>query len=519
MTKFLKIFAVFALFTSPSSWAVGAKPYRLGVVLVVDQFRADYLMRFKDQFLKSGGGSMGFRFLMEQSAYFPLADHGLLQNMTGPGHAGILSGAYPYRHGISTNTWFDRETRKFQYCVADENTRLIGSDPELKEAQNGISPRNFNAGTVGDELKNVDRASRVVSVSLKDRSAVLLGGRRADAAVWFSEKNCQWVTSDFYSKKLPAFAAKRNEKIVGERGKRISLGTIKNVEVCSKESLRTSWGVEETFDLALGAVDELGLGRGKDTDLLLVSLSSHDYLGHQFGPNHANMEEMTLAEDRLISRFLNNLAKKVPGGMADVFVIFTGDHGATPSSLPKDRVSSENVPEEELRNLVEKSLSEEFGAPKGGKWVDSIVEFQLYLNAGAMRSAGITPSKAVVPLRERILKERYADQVWARDEILYDRKVPAGEYGLVADRTLTRRSGDIIVVLKPYFFSDHYPHTHMTQYSYDRYVPLLFFGRTFKAGNYRQIVNIVDIAPTLAQVLNVIPPSQSEGRVLTEILR
>jgi predicted AlkP superfamily pyrophosphatase or phosphodiesterase len=253
---------------------------------------------------------------------------------------------------------------------------------------------------------------------------------------------------------------------------------------------------------------------------LTVSLSSHDYLGHQLGPNHADMEEITVDEDRMISDFLNRLSKKIPGGMDGVFVVLTGDHGIPPVPLPKERVPSENLPEAEIGNGVEAVLTRQFGRPSGGKWVDAVVEAQVYLNSGAMKSAGITPAQAVIPVREALLRERYADQVWARDEILHERKVPAGEYGIVADRTLNRRSGELIVVLKPYYFSDpHYPVTHMTLYSYDRYVPLVFYGKTFKPGVYRQIVNVVDIAPTLSGVLGVLPPSQSEGRVLTETLR
>jgi predicted AlkP superfamily pyrophosphatase or phosphodiesterase len=277
--------------------------------------------------------------------------------------------------------------------------------------------------------------------------------------------------------------------------------------------------VQETFSAALSAVDDLKLGRGKDVDLLLVSLSSHDYLGHHFGPNHPNLEAMTLEEDRLISEFFNSIASKIPGGMKDVFVVLTGDHGIPPASLPEEHVMGEKIPEGELPELVERVLTESFGKPKGGHWVDAIPEFQIYLNGGAMKSAGITASDAVKPLREALLKQRYVDQVWARDDILFERKVPAGEYGVVADRTLSTRSGDIIIVLKPFFYSDAYPLTHMTMYSYDRYVPLVFYGKSFKSGVYRQIVNIVDIAPTLTQVLGVIPPAQSEGRVLTEILR
>ncbi len=520
MSRFLKIFAVFALLWVSQAQADSKRPYRLGVVLVIDQFRADYLMRFRDRFLKPGANSRGFRFLLDQGAYFPLADHGLLLSTTGPGHAAVLTGAYPYRNWISMNVWFDREKQRPQYCVADEKSRLIGSDSELKDARPGRSPVSLNASTLGDELKNVNRASRVVSVSLKDRAAVLLGGKRADSVVWFSDKNCQWVTSDFYSKQLPAFAATRNEKIRAQKATRLNFGTVvRDAAVCSKESLSTPWAVEETFSLALEAVEELGLGRGKDTDLLAISLSSHDYLGHQLGPNHSAMEEMTLAEDRLLSRFFGDLAKKVPGGISEVFVVLTGDHGMPHSPLPSERVANENVPEEELQSLAEKTLRDAFGAPKGGKWIDSLMEFQLYLNAQAMRSAGITAAKALLPLRERLAKERYVEQVWSRDEIMFENKVPAGDLGTVARRTLSSRSGDIIVVLRPNFFSDHYPHSHMTHYSYDRYVPLVFYGRTFKPGMYRQIVNVTDIAPTLASVLQVLPPSQSEGRVLTEILR
>ncbi|NDG83583.1 MAG: hypothetical protein EBX52_00925 [Proteobacteria bacterium] len=526
MLKFCWIFKVLvatsllaASVYARSSKANENRPYRLGVVLVVDQFRADYLMRFKDRFLPVAGEAKGYRFLTDKGAYFPLADQGLLQDMTGPGHSAILSGAYPYRHGISTNVWFDRDAKREAYCVEDEGAHVIGSEGVVKDARIGVSPKNFNASTVGDELKNVNRASRVVSISLKDRAAILMGGKRTDYTLWFDDKHCQWASSDFYLQKLPEFALRENEKLKHEHGGKFDFGSRQGIEVCSKDALRSPWGIRKTFDFAIDAVEALGLGKGKDTDLLAVSLSSHDFLGHQLGPNHADMEEITVEEDRLVSDFLNRLSKRVPGGMESIFVVLTGDHGIPPVPLPKERVPSENLPVDEIRTAVEKAMTQAYGKPAGGKWVESEIEAQVYFNAEAMRSAGITPSQAVKPVREALLRERYADQVWARDEILYDRKIPAGEYGVVADRTLTRRSGDLVVVLKPYYFSDSYPVSHMTFYSYDRYVPLVFYGKTFKRGVHRQIVNVVDIAPTLSRVLDVIPPSQSEGRVLTEALR
>jgi predicted AlkP superfamily pyrophosphatase or phosphodiesterase len=496
------------------SFPAHAKDYKLGIVIVVDQFRADYLMRFKDKF-----GPHGYRMLMEGGAYFPLADHGLLQNMTGPGHAGILTGSYPYRNGISANFWYDRETKKRVYCMEDLNTRLIGSNGPIAN-EPGVSPRNLNASTLGDELKNVDRPSRVVSIAMKDRAAILLGGRRTNATLWIEPHTCQWSTSDFFAKEIPAFAKTANQHLQSIKGKPYTWST-NHTEYCAHDAFRTPWVIQETFDLALAAMDEYKLGQGKDTDLLLMSLSSPDYLGHQVGPNDPLMEQMVMEEDKKISELFTAVAKKLPNGMKDVFVVLTGDHGMPPSPkfMEEGKLAVKNIPEATIVQLVEDTLTHEYGKPSGGKWVEHSVELQIYLNQKAVKDAKTNVSKIAEVLRARMLNEPYLDGVWARDDILYERKVPALDLGKIMDRTLSTHSGDILFLLKPYFYSDAVSLTHMTHYSYDRYVPLIFWGREFKTGVYRQIVNVVDIAPTLSSVLHVLPPSQSEGRVITEILR
>lgn len=481
--------------------------------MVVDQFRADYLMRFRSQF------KGGYKMLLEKGAYLPLADHGLMQNMTGPGHAAILTGSYPYRNHVSINYWFDREANKKTYCVQDDSVQILSTGGVVIDAAMGISPRNLNASTLGDELKNVDRPSRVVSVSLKDRAAVLLGGRRTDHTVWFDEPHCQWVTSTFFEKALPAFALSENEVLKRERNQTFSWGPFKDIKKCSFESLPTPWGIEKTFALANAAMDEMKLGSGRDTDLLEISLSSPDYLGHRVGPNSPFMEQMTLAEDRLLGDFLATVAKKLPGGLNDVFVVLTGDHGMLPTALPKEKVDSENVSLAPIAKRVEDRLTEVFGKPKGGEWIKSILEFQFYFSGEAIRDKKLKKEEVYAVAREKILKEPSVDAVWLKDEIMRDRKLPPGELGLIADHTLSERNGDLIPIFKPYFYTDTSIYSHMTHYSYDRYVPLVFMGKTFKPGTYRQIVHVVDIAPTLASILHVIPPSQSEGRVITEILR
>ena len=165
--------------------------------------------------------------------------------------------------------------------------------------------------------------------------------------------------------------------------------------------------------------------------------------------------------------------------MKDVFVVLTGDHGMPPTNLPKDRMTSENIKEDLYPKLVEEELRKNYGSPRGGDWVQSVAEFQIYLNPVALADAKISAAQAISRIRPRLLKEFYVDSVWSKDEILYDRKVPAGELGSILDRTLSFRSGDLITVLKPFFYSDSYRFTHMTHYSYDRYVPLLFWGKTF----------------------------------------
>jgi predicted AlkP superfamily pyrophosphatase or phosphodiesterase len=496
----------------------------LVVLLVIDQFRADYLMRFQKDFLSPD--KMGFRFLMEKGAYFPIADHALLNNMTCPGHAAILSGAYPYRHGISLNSWFDRKKNQNEYCVRDEGQKILGDSGWVADAK-GISPKNFNANTLGDEFKNVDRPSQVVSVALKDRSAVMMGGKRADHVYWINDKACTWVTSQFYQKeKLPDWVLAENSRLKTEAKKKLTWGPYQDIEHCSKQGLQTPWAVEQTLKLALKAHKELKLGRGADTDFLLISLSSHDYLGHNLGPNSPHMKTMTLAEDQFIAEFLTKIAASLPNGKNDLIVALTADHGIPPTaeSIPNEKMPNGNTDEENYVQAIEAILTEEYGKPSGGKWVERFLEAQVYLNSKALESAKVDSAK----IAKTLWKNREAqggvlgktlDAIWSRDEIIVERKIPPEDLGKVVDRTLNHRNGDLVLLLKPFNFSGKDVVSHMTHYSYDRYVPLIIYGKSFKSGIYHQVPKVIDLAPTLAAVLGVLPPVQSEGKVLTDILK
>ncbi|HTL11208.1 MAG TPA: alkaline phosphatase family protein, partial [Bdellovibrionota bacterium] len=194
---------------------------KLTVMLVIDQFRADYLLRFQKRFMAAGGADGkvgGFRFLMEKGAYYPDAQYDIMQSMTGPGHATVLSGSYPYQNGIVGNEWYDPKTGQIEYCVEDPTTPTVGATP--KSTHIGTSPRNFNGSTVGDEIKNAGHASKVISIALKDRAAILMGGYRADLAVWMDFASYHWVSSKHYlpDGKLPAWIEDENKKVAERSG-------------------------------------------------------------------------------------------------------------------------------------------------------------------------------------------------------------------------------------------------------------------------------------------------------------
>ncbi|MGZ3687882.1 MAG: alkaline phosphatase family protein, partial [Bdellovibrionota bacterium] len=319
---------------------------KLIFMIVIDQFRADYLTRFEKRFLppRSQGGDVGgFRYLMTQGAYYPFAQYDLLQSMTCPGHATVLTGAYPYQAGIPANDWFDPETLQRVYCAEDPTQATVGAettDPHL-----GTSPKNLIADTVGDELKNAGIPSRVVTVALKDRAAIMMGGHRADLALWMDPGSHHWVSSKFYlpDGKLPGWVVHLNETLDQHKGEAITwdypgpgsgLSTEKyfphKADFGTRESMAMPLGVDLTETAAERAFEAFKLGQGAGTDLFAVSFSSHDYVGHQFGPNSREMEEMTVAEDFAISQLLNMVREKVPGGLKNTVVILTGDHGIPP---------------------------------------------------------------------------------------------------------------------------------------------------------------------------------------------
>jgi predicted AlkP superfamily pyrophosphatase or phosphodiesterase len=549
-SSFVATATAVAVPTASAATALG-KP-NLIVVLVFDQFRADYLTRFESRFLpaQKNGQIGGFRYLMERGSYYPFAQHDVLQNMTCPGHAAILSGAHPYQHGIPTNDWLDRKNNKMVYCVDDREYEVIGAKKSA-----GISPKNLMGTTFGDELKNAGLKSRVFTVALKDRAAVLLGGHRADLALWFDIENFEWVTSKYYvpEGQLPDWLMGYNQKLNTEKNRVLNWHRSSQqadhtapkggISVLTKEvqdsikaefphegkastsaTLLLPFGVEKTIDLAEFIIQQKKMGRGPDPDVLAISFSTHDNLGHQFGPNSPEMEEMTIVEDANVSRLLQFLDKNVPGGLKKTLVVMTGDHGVspTPEYLQETRIPSGRLDEKKLKSDIETFLGTKYKLSMGRNWISEVKELNVYLNKNAISEAKVSLAAVQSSVVEFIKESYWMDSlayVFQESDVRAHTLPPGVHEAQILKTYFPGRSGDVIMIQRPFYIIGNSGANHLTGYSYDRTVPMLFLGANFKSNRFSQAAHVVDIATTLAFLTGVIPPSGAEGRVLTEALK
>lgn len=503
--------------TRPLKYASYAQKPKLVLVVVIDQFRADFMSRFASRMrpaLGKGGEAGGFKFLMSKGAYYPAARFDLLQNMTCPGHATILSGSTPARFGIPINRWYDRARDKMRYCVEDD--------------QDFLSPREFQGTTVGDELKNAGYPGRVVALALKDRSAILLGGHRADLSFWLG-KNGLWTTSKYYSETVPDWLKIQNEKISKSLGRELiwksnaenSTGFsmerafLRKSTIGKPDSLESPYGIELTIDAAIAALQGMKLGSSKTTDLLAISISTHDNLGHRVGPNALEMEDLTIIEDAELARLFNAVRKQVPGGLKNVLIALTADHGVAPvvDYLKAAKVDAGFIDQDKMIETAEVQLSKTFGKRKYFAAVESL---NFYFTTEALKQV----KRADLEGEAKAIFSRAAGVAHVFSLTDYTNgNLPQGENARQIQKSyVPGKSGDLVVIPKPFWMETEKTATHMTGYSYDRTVPLILMGPNIKPGVYSQPADVVDLAPTLSFLLGVLPPAMSEGRILSEAL-
>jgi hypothetical protein len=500
---------------------------KLVVVIVIDQFRGDYLERYRDQF-----GDAGFRFLLDHGAYFPNCNYNYANTRTAPGHSTLFTGAYSNGHGIVANEWWDQKKKRMVTSVEDDATKLVGVDGDRgDEKKPGASPHNLLADTLGDELKLATQGkARVFGVSLKDRASVLPAGFAGDAAYWIEPKSGAWVTSTYYRDSLPKWAQDFNSsrpQKYWDREWKDEQGIVlrSTAHRKSKDGSdagfyevvgSTTFGNEYEFEFAKELMVYENVGRGPATDLLAISLSPNDILGHQVGPDSPEMHQMALDLDHELADFINFLGHQV--GLADVWIALSADHGVAslPDAVKKLRIPAANLEAGKIEAQINGALTAKFspGHPAAYVKLDYPVA---WLDQEAFASAHVHEPDAEKAVGETM------KQAGLRD---FYTKSQLAE-GEVPDTALGRKylnsyspEGSWYVMGVPdiYTVGPARGTDHASPYNYDTHVPLAFYGLPFQAGTYRTNVEPVDMAATLASLLGINAPTHSVGRVLTEAL-
>lgn len=513
---------------------------KLVVVVVADGLAQEQLLKNYPLFVEGG-----FRRLMDKGAWFSDAHQGHAFTVTAPGHAAILSGAYPYQHGIIGNEWRLRDGT-FVYCVGDAAHRYLDSAPTVANA--GTSPRNLQVSTVGDELRYANNnLSRVFAVSMKDRSAILLAGKTGTAYVYRSATGAFASTSYYMSEHPPwvaaFFADKPQDKYFKQSwapllpttayvhstparfNRQLGLAMEAPNPIYYGQLGGSPYGDSFTADFATTLIEQEGLGKNPANvpDVIAVSFSALDSTNHTFGPESLQSADHVVRLDRILSKFFAGIDKQVGSGNA--LIVLTADHGFmnAPDFSKARQFDAGRIDANDMLAAANKTLADKFGLPK---LITQYYTGGATLDYAAAELKGINRATLEPAARRALLAFPGINFVFTRSQ-LEEGTMPATRVGRLVTRAWNVHSAsDLVFIQKPFHFFQSKTSTsslicsHGTPYSYDTNVPLLIEGAPWiRAGRYTAPAEVVDIAPTLSTILNIRPPSAAEGRVLTEALK
>ncbi len=507
--------------------AYNAHP-KLVVIIVIDQFRGDYLERYRDQF-----GDGGFRLFLDHGAYFSDCNYDYANTRTAPGHATLFSGSYTSGHGIVANEWWDPQKKKRVTSVEDDAVKLLGVDQNSP----GASPHNLMSDTLGDELKLASGGkARVFAISFKDRAAVLPAGFAGDAAYWIDPKSGAWITSTYYRSDLPEWVRNFNGEQPAEgraqkywnREWKDANGTVlgstaprtaKDGNPASFYEVvgSTPFANDYEFEFAKELLVYEKLGAGPATDLLAISLSANDILGHQVGPDTPQMRSMALELDRSLAQFFSFLGHQI--GMANVWMALSADHGIAP--LP-DFAKTLRLP---AANLDAKALREQLNSllsAKNQKKADYVLDLDFpvawldkdtFVGTVGAKDESVAEDEVGEAMKQLGFTGYFTKSQLARGDI------PPTELGRRYAHSYSPEGGFYVIgIPQPFQVGISKGTDHATPFSYDTHVPLAFYGLAFQPGIYRTHAEPVDLAVTLASLLGIDAPAKATGRVLVEAL-
>lgn len=517
-----------------------ARP-KLVVGIVIDQMRWDYLYRYANRY-----GTGGFNRLLREGFTCENTLIPYIPTVTAAGHTGIYTGSVPALTGIAANDFIIQATGEPMYCTEDHSVKTVGSTSTAGE----MSPNNLKVTTITDELKLATNfRSKVIGIALKDRGGILPAGHAANAAYWFDDATGNWITSTYYMKQLPAWVNNFNNQKLAEKYLKQNWNTLYPINTYEQSTAddnayegkmkgetapvfphetskmmngsfgiirNTPFGNSITLDFAKDALINEKLGKGDQTDFLAVSLSSTDYIGHQYGVNAIETEDTYLRLDKDLAQFFNTLDATVGKGNYTVFL--SADHGAAhnPGFLNDHKIPAGLWNGKEIQKNLNTLLAQKFG------------QENLILNLGnyQVNFNNLLIEKYNINLEElktfciNYLKKQEGVAFVVDMEKASTTAIPEDLKSRIINGYNRERSGSIQILLDPAWFQGYGKTgtTHGTWNPYDTHIPLLFMGWGIKHGSLNRPTSMADIAPTIAALLHIQEPNGNIGAPIEEVL-
>ncbi len=519
---------------------------KLVVGVVIDQMRYDYLTRFATKY-----GDNGFKRLLNDGFSLENAHYNYIPTYTAVGHTSIYTGTTPTNHGIISNHWYDKYLKKSIYCVDDSNYKTIGNDGDGGKK----SPYRMLATTVTDQLRLAQNMNgKTIGIAIKDRSAILPAGHTANAAYWFDGgSKGQWISSSYYMDKLPKWVQEFNKNGKADEYLSTPWETLYDIKTYT-ESISDDNNFEQTFegqekpvfphnipalrsknnnysilkaipagntftaDFAKAAIINEKLGKGKFTDFLAVSFSSTDYVGHQFGVASKEVEDTYLRLDKDLADFFSFLDKEVGKGNYTLFL--TADHAAVqvPKYLKSVKIPANYFSYKKFKEYVNNITLKHF---KSDTLVENISNFQIFLDKEKIASLKLDANIVAQKIANEVINYKgIYKSVTART--LQTTTFTNGILNSLQNGYNQKFSGDVLLIPNPSTLSTYYKDggtSHGSGYSYDTHIPMIFYGNGIKKGSSKKKYEIIDIAPTVSNLLQIEFPNGSTGKIINEVLK
>lgn len=525
--KFLAFCCAITFFLVNISTTFAEKPPKLVVVLVYDQMRGDCIERWEKFY-----GKNGFNRIAHEGANFSNCYYEHATSITACGHSIIGTGIYPAKTGIISNNIYNRETKKNENCSSDSVFSTIGD-----ENGGGFSPKKLLSPTLGDILHRTSPNSNVVCITLKERAGIMLGGQSANTVLWYNTHAGGFTTSSFYAQSLPKWVQTWNSKhslhsfseeiwlpaLADEKypvpddepweraGKQTFPHQLPKFEQGKEEKFlqefeMTPFAVDWEFDFARNAVLGQKLGADNVTDILYISVSSPDLIGHAYGADSREVMDIFLHCDKVLGEFIDFLDAKI--GRKNYELVVTSDHGVAPvpEKLQAQKIDAGRIVLDTLLRGANKFLCKLFEGGKERQWIEYFEPPNLYLKLETLKAAKAQKSLVLDSLQAYFLRQSGIGIVLKNSDFAQDEAPPSISpyiFELVRKDYFPPRSGELMIYPKRYWIYGRAVATHGTPYEYDRYVPLIFFGGNIASKVSNSLVSPADIVPTLGKELGL----------------